>query len=126
MSDEPSFDIPTHPDRRFPRGGGVEYDGGTVFSLVPDPDRSDERLVELIEQVLDAGPYTYGDWFDLPMPLYLVYDRETGDVFRVVVRDGAVEFHVLPETEPAGLRGLYDRLCEAADAGWRVERRTDG
>lgn len=121
---EPSFAIPVRPTRTYPYSGGVEYEGGTRFRLVPDSDRSTEELAALTEAVLDAGPYRYGDFFSLPMPLYLVRDDQTGDVFRVSVRDGTVRFHVLPETEPAGLEALYERLAERADVEWRVECET--
>jgi hypothetical protein len=59
------------------------------------------------------------------MPLYLVHDDRTGDTFRVGIRDGAVELHVLPETESAGLAAFYDRLAATAGTGWSVSRRTD-
>jgi hypothetical protein len=59
------------------------------------------------------------------MPLYLVHDDETGDTFRVAIRDGVVEFHVLPETSPAGLRDLYERLVAASDTTWSVTCRTE-
>ncbi|WP_178917547.1 hypothetical protein [Natronomonas gomsonensis] len=121
--DDPTFAIPTPPERRYPRGGGVEYEGETVFSVRPTADFDDRELVELVQSVLDAGPYRYGDWFDLPMPLYLVHDDDTGDTFRVAVRDGAVEFHVLPATDSAGLRGLYRRLTDATDSSWSVARK---
>lgn len=147
-SAEPSFAIPQRPERRYPRGGGLTYEGTTVFVLTPeatpedtgnatkaasDADR-DAWLRSLVERVLDADPYTYGDWFDLPMPVFLVHDRETSDVFRVAVRGGKVEFHVLPETDSVGLCALYERLCAATgneagdtiDVTWRVECRTDG
>lgn len=120
----PEFAIPRRPERRYPRGGGVRYEGETVFTLSPTVDRSDETLVELVESVLGEAPYTYGDWFDLPMPLFLVHDDETGDTFRVAVRDGAVEFHVLPETDEAGLSALYDRLDGTSDCSWQVDCRT--
>ncbi|MFB6164027.1 MAG: hypothetical protein ABEJ31_02615 [Haloarculaceae archaeon] len=123
---EPRFAIPSRPERRYPRGGGVEYDGATVFSLLPSPERGDDGLRALLEGVLAGDRYTYGDWFDLPMPLYLVHDEGTGDVFRVAVRDGRVELHVLPATEPPGLRGLYQRLCDADESlTWRVECRVE-
>ncbi|WP_255148918.1 hypothetical protein [Halorarius halobius] len=120
----PDFSIPEHPERRYPREGGVEYEGGTVFLLSPAGERDEASLASLVEAVLDGGDYRYGDWFDLPMPLFLVHDDETGDTFRVAVRDGRVELHVRPETEPAGLREFYDRLVDATDGEWRVERRT--
>lgn len=121
---EPSFAIPVRPTRTYPYSGGVEYEGGTLFRLVPHSERSNEELVALTEAVLESGPYRYGDFFSLPMPLYLVRDDETGDVFRVSVRDGAIRFHVLPETESRGLRAMYERLAEQADVEWRVQRET--
>lgn len=125
--EEPSFAIPVHPKRTYPFSGGVEYEGGTVFSLHPDGERSTAELAGLVETVLEEGPYRYGDFFSLPMPLYLVRDDGTGDVFRVSVRDGTVRFHVLPETGSDGLRAMYERLDEQGDLSWRVEKRvTDG
>lgn len=121
--DTPTFVIPKRPTRRYPRRGGVEYEGETVFSLTPADDYDDDNLSRRVEAVLQSGPYRYGDWFDLPMPLYLVHDDETGDTFRVAVRDGTVELHVLPETESAGLRRLYERLTASDAAVWDVERR---
>jgi hypothetical protein len=121
----PSFAIPTRPERRYRRRGGVEYEGGTVFSLRPDAALGEPSLGSLVESVLDRGPYRYGDWFDLPMPLYLVHDDGTADTFRVAVRDGAVELHVLPGTDSAGLRAFYDRLAAASETGWTVSRRTE-
>ena len=126
MSNDPSFSIPRRPERRYSRHAGLEYEGTTVFSLSPAADHTDDDLDGLLRGVFDDGPYTYGDWFDLPMALYLVHDTETGDVFRVSVRDGRVEFHVLPETDPAGLRNLYHRLCERTDHRWTVERHVEG
>jgi len=123
---EPSFAIPVRPTRSYPYSGGVEYEGGTLFRLVPDGDRSNDELAGFVESVLDDGPYRYGDFFSLPMPLYLVRDEGTGDVFRVSVRDGVIRFHVLPETESAGLQAMYERLAGRSDTGWRVERETDG
>ena len=127
MADEDAstFAIRQRPTRRYPRRGGVEYEGGTVFEVTPTPPRKDGALTAVVESVLEDDPYRYGDWFDLPMPLYLVHDDETGDTFRVAVRDGVVEFHVLPATEPPGLRRLYDRLTAATDREWTVETRTD-
>ena len=136
---EPSFAIPRRPERRFSRGGGLSYEGTTVFALTPDSvpvARTDEhnadegdpdaRLCALVERVLGTDRYTYGDWFDLPMPVFLVHDRKTSDVFRVAIRGGTVEFHVLPETESDGLYALYERLCDATTEGtWHVTRRTD-
>jgi hypothetical protein len=119
MASEPSFRIPARPERRYPYEGGVEYEGETVFRLQPRPPQDSDSLDSLLCRVLEAGPYRYGDFFDLPMPLYLVRDDETGDVFRVSVRNGQIRFHVLPETESAGLQALHTRL-----AG--VERRLVG
>ena len=126
MADEDAstFAIRQRPTRRYPRRGGVEYEGGTVFEVTPTPPRGDGALAAVVESVLEDDPYRYGDWFDLPMPLYLVHDDDTGDTFRVAVRDGVVEFHVLPATEPPGLRRLYERLREATDCEWSVSSRT--
>ena len=126
MADEetPTFAIRQRPTRRYPRRGGVEYEGESVFRLVPAADVDDAALADLLESVLSADGYRYGDWFDLPMPLYLVHDDDTGDTFRVAVRDGRVEFHVLPATEPPGLRRLYERLSEATDCEWSVNSHT--
>ena len=120
MADAPSFDIPARPERRFPAGGGLEYDGGAMFVLDPDGDHGDAALAALVEDVLADGPYRSGDFVELPMPLYLVRDDETADVFRVSVRAGSVRLHVLPETEPPGLRAFFDRLVAASDADWTV------
>jgi hypothetical protein len=121
-----TFDIPSRPDREYPHSGGVTYTGETVFALTPAASLSDREVTDLLERVLADSDYTYGDWFDLPMPLYLVHDERTGDVFRVAVRDGTVELHVLPETESDGLEGIYDRLVEVGDTDWDVDCRTDG
>ena len=119
----PSFAIPARPTRRF-RRDGVEYEGEVLF--VCQPDAGTERdPEELVAATLADGPYRYGDFLDLPMALYLVRDEETGDVFRVSVRDGAVRLHVLPATEPAGLRAFYDRLRARSGSEWDVERRVD-
>lgn len=122
--DAPTFAIQRRPERRYPRRGGVEYHGQTVFSLSPTDEYVDAELASLVESVLDSAPYRYGDWFDLPMPVYLVHDDETSDTFRVAVRSGDVEFHVLPDTEPAGLRALYGRLVDASETEWQVTSRT--
>ncbi|WP_134671551.1 hypothetical protein [Halorussus marinus] len=122
--DPPSFDIPRRPERRFPQEGGVEYEGGTVFQLTPDAERSNDELATLVERVLGADRYTYGDWFELPAPVYLVHDERHGTAFRVVVRYGTVEFHVLPETASAALEALHGRLRDASDVGWRVDCET--
>jgi len=122
---EPSFTIPARPDRRYPAGGGLEYDGSTVFRLEPAVDWDDEGLERLVESVLSAGPYRAGDFLELPMTLWLVRDDGCGDVFRVSVRDGAVRLHVLPATESDGLRRFYERLAERSGCEWTVECRTD-
>ncbi|MFB6170290.1 MAG: hypothetical protein ABEJ06_04000 [Haloarculaceae archaeon] len=120
-AEAPDFEIARRPERRYPPGGGVEYEGTTVFRLVPAEQLSPSRLAALVEGVLDSPAYTYGDWFDLPMPLYLAHDERRGDVFRVGVRDGAVELHVLPATRSASLRAFYERVCDRSDAAWSVE-----
>jgi len=123
--DASTFAIRQRPTRRYPRRGGVEYEGGTVFEVTPAAPREDGALAILVESVLEDEPYRYGDWFDLPMPLYLVHDDDTGDTFRVSVRDGRVELHVLPATAPDGLRALYERLDAATDdTEWRVDCRS--
>jgi hypothetical protein len=124
MASEPNFVIPARPERRYPYQGGVEYEGETLFRLQPRPPQDNDSLDSLLERVLSAGPYRYGDFFDLPMPLYLVRDDDTGDVFRVSVRSGQIRFHVLPETESAGLRALYDRLAEEWNVAWTVDCET--
>lgn len=123
---EPDFTIPARPKANYPPQGGVEYEGETVFSLHPQPEQSDEELGVLVADVLAAERYVFGDWFELPLPVYLVHDRETGDVFRVVVRDGAVELHVLPNTESAGLRAMYAQVVDASDGTWAVDCRSTG
>jgi hypothetical protein len=126
---QPSFAIPQRPERRYSRTSGLSYEGTTVFVLTPEPTSDaadpDAWLYDLTERVLDTDRYTYGDWFDLPMPVFLVHDRGTSDVFRVAIRDGRIEFHVLPETDSKGLSALYERLCTAAGGTWHVECRTD-
>lgn len=124
----PDFDIPARPERHFPSAGGVEYRGGSVFELAPageaEPSGSPDGLAlpAAVDEVLDAGPYQYREFGELPMPLWLVRDRETADAFRVAVRDGAVRLHVLPATEPAGLRAFYRRLraLEGVPDEWTV------
>jgi hypothetical protein len=124
MSTElPTFEIPQRPRREYSRDGGVTFAGQTIFTLTPDPEQEDAHLRTLVVSILEDDPYTYGDWFDLPMPLFLVYDRETGDVFRVAIRAGSVEFHVLPATEPPGLQALYQRILAGSACSWSVECR---
>jgi hypothetical protein len=117
---DPRFAIPARPERHYPARGGVEYRGGCVFEFRP---RGAPDAAALLRRVLEAGPYRYGDWFDLPMPLYLVHDDEHGDTYRAAVRDGGVEVHVRPETTPAGVRALYERLDESSRCPWAVRRR---
>ena len=124
MASEPSFSIPARPQRRYPRSGGVEYDGQTIFHLIPEQSRTNDRLADIVREILDDGPYRYGDFLNLPMVLYLVRDDETGDVFRLSIRDGQIRLHVLPETESAGLRNFYKRLAARTDIFWRSECRT--
>lgn len=126
MSTEPAFEIPSRPDRRFPAGGGVEFQGGTRFDIQPTPVPEEVTLQDLVEAVLTSGPYRFGDFVELPMPLYLVRDDKTGDVFRVSIRDGTVRLHVLPDTESAGLRAFYERLVDRAAVEWSVETRATG
>ncbi len=121
MAGSPSFAIPSRPERRFPRSGGVEYEGRTVFSLRPTPDQSTERLETLVADILASEPYRYGDFRAVPMALYLVRDEGTGDVFRVSVRDGTVRLHVLPETESAGLRAFYERVDDRTESEWTAD-----
>lgn len=121
MAGEPGFDIPARPERHFSSTGELAYEGGTRFDLVPDP-APQTPLTDVVESVFADGPYRYGDFLELPMPLYLVRDDDTGDVFRVAVRDETVRLHVLPGTEPAGLRRFYERLEAATEATWTVSR----
>jgi len=74
----------------------------------------------MVESILETGPYRWGDFFSLPMPLYLVKDTETTDVFRISIRDGRVRLHVLPATEKEGLRAFYDRIRANTDCGWDI------
>lgn len=125
MSTDPSFAIPARPRRRYPSTGGVEYEGQTMFRLQPATERSPAALRDLVEAVVADGPYRSGEFVDLPMPLWLVRDEETADVFRVSIRNGRVRLHVLPETDSEGLRGFYERLVAADDCAWSVECHTD-
>lgn len=127
MASDPSFSIPARPTRRYPHGSGVEYEGGTEFELTPDATRTEPELSAVVTDILAAGPYRYGDFHDLPMPLWLVRDEETADVFRVAVRDGTVRLHVLPTTESDGLRRFFQRLQDAeASLSWRVDQSVQG
>ncbi|WP_336327089.1 hypothetical protein [Halovenus sp. HT40] len=124
MASEPSFTIPARPKRRYPYSGGVEYDGQTIFQLIPPEDCQNDELATELETLLAEGPYRYGDFYNLPMALYLVRDEETGDVFRASVRSGRIRLHVLPETDSAGLRRLYDRLVDRTGRSYRVRCET--
>jgi hypothetical protein len=121
---EPSFTIPVRPERTYPFSGGVTYEGETTFVLAPEADLTTDSLRRLVADVLADGPYRYGDFLNLPMPLYLVKDDQTSDVFRLSVRDGSVRLHVLPDTESAGLRAMYDRLVAESGTDWSVECRS--
>lgn len=120
---EADFSIPDRPTPTYSRHDGVDYEGGCVFELVPRG-LGHKQLADLVRETLADGPYRYGDWFDLPMPLFLVHDDSTGDTFRVGVRDGRVELHVRPQTTAEGLRALYERLADATGCGWDVRTRT--
>jgi hypothetical protein len=122
MAGEPAFEIPSRPVRRFSSTGDLEYEGGTRFVLDTGTTVESQTVTGLVENVLAAGPYRYGDFQELPMPVYLVRDEETGDVFRVAVRAGSVRLHVLPATESEGLRAFYDRLADRCDYQWTVSR----
>jgi len=121
MAGEPEFAIPVRPERTYPYSGSVEYEGETVFRLSPSAEYDTARVEEIAAAVLSAGPYRYGDFLNLPMALYLVRDDETGDVFRLAVRDGELRLHVMPATDPAGLRAFYDRVDDRTEADWTVE-----
>jgi hypothetical protein len=125
MADAPSFAIPVRPTRHYPFSGGVEYEGEVTFLLAPDDEYSDDELATLLADVLADGPYRYGDFLNLPMPLYLLKDTDTGDVFRASVRDGEIRLHVLPDTDSAGLRALHERLVDRSGVDWAVERRVE-
>jgi hypothetical protein len=117
------FQIPARPTRTYPHTGGVEYVGGTIFSLSPVKPHEEPSLVPVVERILAEGPYRWGDWLDLPLPLYLVHDDTTHDTFRVSVRDGQIRLHVLPDTDSDGLLAFYERLTEYGE--WTVERHVD-
>ncbi|SIR81896.1 hypothetical protein SAMN05421858_3937 [Haladaptatus litoreus] len=117
---DPSFSIPHRPQRTYPRGGGVRYEGETIFRLSPGSECSEERLTAFVQDVLEEDPYTYGDWFDLPVPMYLVRDHDRDTTFRVVVRYESVELHVLPDTRSSGLLAMYHRLSDCSGLSWTV------
>ena len=117
-----------HPERSFSRAGEMSYEGATVIELRPTAEPTDEAaLAALAREVLADGPYRFGDWFDLPLPVFLVHDGRTGDTFRLAVREAVIELHVRSATDAAGLRAFRDRLAESTPAGtdWRVSRRTE-
>lgn len=124
-ADDPTFEIPAWPERRYPYDDGVTYEGATVFRLTPVGEGVEGTLVELVETVLRTGPYRFGDYYDLPMPVYLARDEGTGDVFRVSVRDGRVGLHVLPATGSSGLRAFFERLTGRTGVEWTVDCRVE-
>jgi hypothetical protein len=124
--DDPFADL-QHPERTFSRAGGMQYEGATVIKLRPGTGSADEAtLAALTREVLGEGPYRFGDWFDLPLPVFLVHDDGTGDTFRLAVREDAIELHVRSATDAEGLRAFRDRLAAAhgSTADWQVTRRT--
>jgi len=125
MTADPSFAIPARPRRRYPSSGGVEYEGQTIFRVDPATDHSHATLRDLVETVVADGPYRSGEFIELPMPLWLVRDDETADVFRVSIRNGQIRLHVLPATETDGLRRFYERLVAASDCAWSVACESD-
>lgn len=125
LPDNPPFDIPVRPERRYTRSGGVEYEGGTTFHLVSKPSLSADELESILTNVLDNERYVLGDWFDLPRPVFLVHDRTVSTAFRVVVRSGRLELHVLPSTDSAALKAIFDQLRETTDVEWNVLYRVE-
>ncbi|WP_330632279.1 hypothetical protein [Halocatena halophila] len=120
MSNDPPFEIPARPERRF-TGNTLRYDGDVTFTLTAtDPD--DHPLEQTITRVLEEGPYRYGDWFDLPIPVWLVHDADRNDTFRVSISDGAVRLHVLPGTTGSGLEAFYGRLVDRTGTQWEIDR----
>lgn len=120
-----TFELPEGPERRYTRSGGVEYEGRVVFCLDPDPELPVDELEGLLADAFEDDRYVPCDWFDFPLPVYLVHDREVSTAFRVVVRTGGLELHVLPSTDPDGLRSLYRRLDAATANDWSVRREVD-
>ena len=121
----PDFEIPARPTRRFPRGGSVEYHGSVTLRLLPSGNHDDRTLQQLVDDVLDENTYVHGDWFDLPVPVYLVRDHEVGSSFRVSVRYGRIELHVLPETRVEALERFYERLTEQSLADTSADELDD-
>jgi len=118
-------DEPSDADRTEANRSDVDRpDVDRTDADLAETDLADADLVQTVDEVLGAGPYQYGDFHELPMPLWLVRDRETGDAFRVAVRNGEVQLHVLPRTDAPGLRAFYERLETASeDHCWRVRVR---
>ncbi|MEF8773897.1 MAG: hypothetical protein V5A23_04690 [Halobacteriales archaeon] len=123
--DGPSFEVSDRPERRYTAAGGVEYEGEAAFLLKPVPGRTVDDLEDLLRQGLAADRYVIGDWFDLPLPTLLVRDHEVGTAFRVVVRQGRIELHLLPDTDTGALAALYRRLRETGSVNWQVDRRVE-
>ncbi len=122
MSGDAPFDVPDRPERRLD-DGSVEYAGKVVYRLEPGSEGPVERWVT---EVLAADRYTAGDWFDLPLPVYLVCDHEVGSLFRVVVSSGHVELQLLPETDERALSAFFDRLrAESDEIEWSVRCEVD-
>ena len=92
-------------------------EGPIRFRLEPS---GDIALADRVRSVLAGDHYTAIPWHDLPIPIWLVRDRERNTPFRVVVRETAIELHVLPRTEADGLETFYERL--GADADWTVSQ----
>ena len=118
VTDAARFDIPARPTRAYTRLGDVETDGQTRFILRPLAEET--AVSDWVDEVLAADRYTYGDWFELPYPVYLVHDSVVATVFRTAIRAPRVELHVLPETKPAGLEAFYRQLVEVSEIGWTV------
>lgn len=125
MADEPRFAIPARPRREYDRAGRLSYEGSVLFRLEPAASAAVD-LEALLENLLETGPYRYGDFHDLPMAVYLVRDDGTGDVFRTSLRGDAIRLHVLPATDSVGLARFYDRLSNISDCEWRVTRQVEG
>jgi hypothetical protein len=122
MSGDAPFDVPDRPERRLD-DGSVEYAGKVVYRLEPGSKGPVERWVGA---VLDADRYTVGDWFDLPLPVYLVCDHQVGSLFRVVVSATDVELQLLPETDERALSAFFDRLRRESDGTeWSVSCEVD-
>ena len=88
-----------------------------VAEFAPDGDGA-------LDDVAETDGREVGGFYPVPVD---VLERPVSPdmVYRVTVRDGTVELHVLPATESAGLRRFYDRLVEESDTSWSVECRVD-